>query len=143
MKAWIPRACLLPWLWLSLAVQAEVLVTHGYLSPLAADSAAAYMKLDNQGDGVVRLVGAESPRAGEIRLQTPIQRSGVIAMRPVKRLVVPPGGFALLQPGELHLLLSAISPALQPGERVPLTLLFDDGQRLSLELPVRGSDAPQ
>jgi len=137
MKAWIPRLCILSWLCLSLAVKAEVLVTNGYLSPQSADSAAAYMQLDNQGDGVVRLVGAESPRAGEIRLQTQIQRSGEVSMRPVKRLVVPPGGFALLQPGELHLMLSAIRPALQPGERVPLTLLFDDGQRVSLELPVR------
>ncbi len=140
MNAWTHSACILLLPWLSLAAHAEVRVSNGYLTPLTADSAAAYMQLDNQGYGVVRLLGAESPRAGQIRLQTQVQRSGVIEMRPVKKLVVPPGGYAQLQPGDLHLWLTAIVPPLQAGEQLPLTLLFDDGQRVGLTLPVRTAE---
>lgn len=140
------RVSCLPLLLLAVSAQARVVVSDAYVRPMmpGSDTTAAYMVLDNQGGRVVRLVLVTSPRAqeGTLRQGQEAQTRDEGRMRIVRRIIIPAGGSAWLQPGGLHISLQGITPPLKEGELLPLTLNFDDGEQLELQLPVRNAPAP-
>lgn len=131
---------------LSLPAQAKVSVEEGYvrLLPPGTPNTAAFMTLSNDAEKPVRLVAAASSVAARVELHTHLNDNGIMRMRQVAHIEVPAGGRVQLQPGGLHVMLFDVKP-LTAAARVPLTLTFDDGQSLSLSLPVRevvGNPAP-
>ena len=56
--------------------------------------------------------------------------------RQVESIEIPAKGEAVLKPGSLHIMLFDIHTLAQ-GTPFPLTLTLDDGQTLSLSLPVK------
>jgi len=124
-------------------VWGEIQIDDPYLALLAPQGqAVACMVLENQGDTVVRLLGARTPEG--LRAQLGQGRwdakQGRYGFRPLSRLVVPAGGRAWLQPLGFWLWLPA-GP--DPGAG-PQTLLleFDDGSELRVSLPVRQVASP-
>ncbi|WP_026186033.1 copper chaperone PCu(A)C [Thioalkalivibrio thiocyanodenitrificans] len=99
---------------------------------------AAYLAIRNTGDEVRRVVGASSTVAGRAELHTHIhdRESGMMQMRHVDFIELPPGETVRLAPGGLHIMMMDVTRDLQPGMTVPLSLEFDDGHRLEVEVPV-------
>jgi periplasmic copper chaperone A len=99
---------------------------------------AGYLEIRNTGDEARRMVGASSTVAGRAELHTHIHdpESGMMRMRHVEFIELPPGESVRLAPGGLHIMLSDLTRDLQPGMKVPLSLEFDDGHRLEVELEV-------
>lgn len=106
-------------------------------TPRGAAVGAAYMRLVNTGRAPVRLVGATTPAAQRVEIHTMSMDGGVMRMRPmVGGLVVPAGGQVRLAPGGLHLMLINLRGPLLAEDLVPLTLHFDGGLNVNLELSV-------
>lgn len=103
-------------------------------------SAAAYLTARNPGPDVVRIVGAESPRAARVEMHRTVVEEGVARMRPVEAVEVPAGGEVRLAPRGLHLMLLDPAP-LRAGEEVPLVLLLDGGGRIEVTARVRPGGA--
>ncbi|RME24726.1 MAG: copper chaperone PCu(A)C, partial [Deltaproteobacteria bacterium] len=103
----------------------------------------------NDADHDVALVGATSPVARSVELHTHVDADGMMQMRRVDRFTIPAGGVLRLGSGGPHIMLIGLTQDLVPGATVPLTLRFDDGSELPLELPVQppgaatSSSAPQ
>lgn len=97
--------------------------------------AAGYLRLDNGSDTAAALVGAES-EAARIELHTMLMEDGMMRMRPLERLEIPAGGSAALAPGGAHLMLFDVD-ATRAGTLIGVDLLFEDGARLPVTLPVR------
>lgn len=98
---------------------------------------AVYLTLTNRGDAPLRLVGAETGRAGHAMLHRTIVEDGIAKMRHVPELHVPPGGSVRFEPGGLHVMLTGLPSPLETGDTLALTLLFEGGQRLTTPVPVR------
>lgn len=96
----------------------------------------AYMNLRNH-DSVARtLTGANTPLAGVTEIHEMKTRDGMMTMSRADTVAIPAGGALSLEPGGFHLMLIDLTRDLRAGDRVPMTLQFDDGSSLALELPV-------
>lgn len=134
-----PVAPLLLTALLTTPVWAKVEAEGGFvrLLPPGTPNTAAFMTLRNDGDTPVRLVAGASSAVGHVELHTHRHENGMMRMRQIEAITVPAKGSVQLQPGGLHVMLFDLRAPLQEGESFPLTLTFDDGQQLSLSLPVR------
>jgi copper(I)-binding protein len=98
---------------------------------------AVYVTLRNSGTAPDALVGASSEAAEVVELHETIRDGEVMRMRPVGTLALPVGATLEMKPGGLHVMLINLKRALRPGDKVPLTLTFEHGASLALEVPVR------
>jgi copper(I)-binding protein len=128
------------------ADRVEVSAARVRAQPTGAPNSAAFVTLKNPG-AAAALVGAEAtlagaPVAGAVELHThSAGADGAMQMRQVDRIDLPAGGEVVLQPGGLHIMLIGLKAGLTEGATVDLTLLFDDGSRKALSVPVQPVDA--
>ena len=102
--------------------------------------AGAYMELKS--GATAALVGASSPAAGRVELHSMALEAGVMRMRPVENIALPPGTTVKLAPGGLHLMLFDLKQPLKEGDRVPLALSIRRGDAtasVSVEAEVRAA----
>ncbi len=122
-----------------------ITVTDAYirLAPPGAKATGAYMTIRNAGPREVRVVKAASTVSRIAELHTHLNEGGVMKMRQVKAIPVPPGGETVLKPGGLHVMLIDMRLPLKEGDTVPITLGLDDGSSKEIGVPVRnpGSNA--
>jgi periplasmic copper chaperone A len=105
--------------------------------PPGTPNTGAFMMLMNMGDKDVKLVKAASPVAKVAELHTHINDNGIMKMRPVAAIDVKAKGDATLKPGGLHVMLIDLKRPLKEGDKVAITLGFDDGSSKQIEAPVR------
>jgi copper(I)-binding protein len=96
-----------------------------------------YLTLANVGAKPVRLLMVQSPAARSVTVHQTSQAGGVSSMRPVTGgLTIAPGAKVAFAPGGYHLMLMGLTRAQPLGGKVPLTLVFDGGRRIRIELAV-------
>ena len=105
-------------------------------------NSASFMALENPSDQAHALHGAESPLAEAVELHTHTMQDGMMRMRPVEQVALPAGATVRFEPGGLHLMWIGLARSLEAGQEVPLTLLFEDGSRRELRVPVREMEMP-
>ncbi len=108
---------------------------------MAGRTSAAYMTIENTTGTLDRLVAASSPAARLVELHSHIMDGGVMRMRPVTAIEVNPGEPAVLRPGGLHVMLIDLTRQLRAGETIPLTLRFERGGAVTVEVPVQPAGA--
>lgn len=115
-------------------------VTDARVPQPAGANAAVYFQLDNNSDHDVALVGAESDIAvAEIHQTT--MTGGMMQMAPVDRIAIAPGETVEFAPGGLHIMLVDV-PVLNLGQKVKITLEFDDGSRVVFTAEVSPIETP-
>jgi copper(I)-binding protein len=121
------------------ATQSAISVVDPYvrLVPPAAEATGAFMVLRNDSDASRRLLRADSPAAKTVELHKHIDDNGVMRMRKVDAIDIPAQGETTLKPGSYHVMLIGLKAPLQEGDRLPLTLNFDDGSQQKIEATVR------
>lgn len=96
-----------------------------------------YLTVANVGAKPVKLVGVETPAARSATLHQSSMAGGVSSMRPVTGgLTIAPGAKVDFAPGGYHLMLMGLTKAQALGGKVPLTLVFDGGRKLRIDLSV-------
>ncbi len=100
---------------------------------------AVYLVVANRGDAADRLLGAETKRAAHTMIHRSVVEDGVMKMRPVDAVEIPSGESVRLEPGGLHVMLTGVSPPLETGENISVTLLFEQAGRRVVSVPVRRS----
>jgi len=98
-----------------------------------------YFTVRNSGAKEAVLSGAQSPACGTLMMHRSETRGGMAAMDMVGTLPVPAGGSVSFAPGGLHLMCMDAKPALKPGTSVKVTLLFQDGGKLTADFAVRNA----
>jgi copper(I)-binding protein len=103
--------------------------------------AGGYLVLTNSGDAEAVITAAASPACGMLMLHQSEDSSGMSMMMDVSSVTVPAHGSVRFAPGGFHLM--CMQPKMNVGEHVPVTLTFEDGSKLSLDMPVYGAtDSP-
>lgn len=105
--------------------------------PPGAMATAAFMVLKNSGDKDVKLVKAENSASKITELHTHLNEDGVMKMRQVAAIDIKAKGEAALQPGGLHVMMIDLKGPMKEGDKVAITLGFDDGSSKKIEAPIR------
>jgi copper(I)-binding protein len=100
--------------------------------------AGGYFTLSNNGSHPVTLKGARSAAFGMVMMHRSVEENGVSKMLPADSIDVPAGGTVEFKPGGYHLMLMSPQSKIAPGEQIPLTLEFADGETLTGNFAVRG-----
>ncbi len=115
----------------------EIQIGHPWTraTPPAAKVAGAFMSFTNEGGAADRLVGGSSPIAEKVEIHTMEMAGGVMKMRPLADgLEVPAGAKVELAPGGIHIMLIGLKQPIAEGDKVPLTLTFEKGGDIEVEL---------
>jgi periplasmic copper chaperone A len=79
---------------------------------------AAYAIVENPGTAPVVLSAVSCAGTASAELHESFEENGMMRMRPVPTLAVPPGGQVELRPGGYHVMLMGLTRALAQGDRV-------------------------
>ena len=102
---------------------------------------AAYFTVRNLGDEADRLTGLSSPVSAMPMLHETTLSEGVSRMAHVEAAEIPAGGELTLEPGGMHVMLMELTTPLKEGATFPLTLTFESGGEITVEVPVFGPGA--
>jgi len=111
----------------SLAAAAEVTVTAPWARATVASQKSSGAFLQLQSSKATRLVAASSPLAGRVELHEMSMQNNVMSMRALSAIDLPAGQLVELRPGAFHVMLFDLRQPLKAGDKLPLTLEFDDG----------------
>lgn len=98
-----------------------------------------YFTLHNASAKDVVLTGASTPACGSLMLHKSEMTGGMSSMHHVDEVDVPAGGSIAFAPGGYHLMCMNAGPAITPGGKVQVTLLFKDGGKLTASFDVRNA----
>ena len=104
-------------------------------TPPGSKVGAGYMAIKSA--AADRLIGASSPAAAKVEMHVTEKMGDVLRMRQVKAYDIPAGGSFKLSPGGAHLMLVDLKAPLKEGTKVPVTLRFEKGGEIKVELEVR------
>jgi copper(I)-binding protein len=95
------------------------------------------MVIHNDGPQADRLIQVETEVADTAELHRTTVDGDVKRMELVPSIDLPPGGRVALEPSGYHVMLIGLRRALQPGDRFPVTLVFERAGRVRFEAEVR------
>lgn len=120
------------------AASAEVLIEDAYarVSRPGAPTGAVFMLITNTGDAPVTLVAVETEVAARAELHTHIDAGeGVMQMREVESgFEISAGETHSLMRGGDHVMLMGLTERLEEGDTLPLTLIFDGAEPVTLDV---------
>jgi len=132
-------------LWMPTLAAAEITVERAWLRlpPPAADSAGAYLVLNNDGDADVRISSVETDVAAKAEFHSIIFLEGTVLKQKMGSVLVPAQGRLKLSPGGTHLLLQGLNRELNAGDTILLKLNTSDGKSITAQATVRGKRKTQ
>ena len=107
--------------------------------PGASTGAAYFVGLENRGALADRLLRASSPAAARVELHSgEIGADGVMRMRELDAIALPPGTTVELKPGQgYHLMLMDLRKPLAQGESFAMTLEFERAGKVEVKVAVQ------
>ena len=122
------------------AIAQEIMVTDAYArsaSPVAK-TGAGFLVIKNHSAQDDRLIGVTSPAAKLVQLHTHVENSdGVMQMRHVKEgFTLPSGGMIMMARGGDHVMFMGLTQPFAQGNKVPLTLVFENAGEITFDVPV-------
>lgn len=137
-RNWILPLCLV--FWAGMAGAADTLkIDKAWIreAPPGAPMLAGYLCLENGADTPVTLVGVESPMFEFIMMHRTETVNGMARMLHQDKVVIAAGKRVCFEPGGLHLMMPAPEKPLHAGDRAELDLLFEDGTKRRIKVPVQ------
>lgn len=110
-------------------------------TPPGAQVAGGFMTITNKGSAADRLVGATSPVAERVELHVSRHEGGMMKMKQVQGFDVPANGQFVLKPGGGHMMFVNIKRPIKQGEKIPVTLKFENAGEVKAEYAVVGVGA--
>jgi periplasmic copper chaperone A len=121
---------------------AQIGVSNAWIpqAPPGVDMLAGYLTLKNSGDSPVNVLAAQSDRFRTVTLHQTVIENGVSRMRELHLFEIAPGQEVKFAPGGLHLMLMQPRSPIAPGDRIEITFLLSDGQRVPAIFDVQATD---
>jgi len=121
---------------LPFGVMAKVSVTNPTIiaTQQAGEPSAIFMELHNSDNQAVNLAMVQSSQPANLVLHG-TQNGKMITTTGIE---IPAKGKVQLKPGGLHIMVFDSAKALRAGERFPLTLMFDNGEKVAVDAAIVG-----
>ena len=107
---------------------------------LAAGNA-VYLTVRNTGAAPLKLTGASSPKGSATLHESIAGADGVVRMMRLLSLEIAPGETAAFKPEGMHIMLTGLAVGLRENETVPLTLMFENADAVTVEVMVESTRA--
>lgn len=118
----------------------SIRIEQPWVRPTVAGQRAGggYLSLENRGAAADRLLAASAEGvAARVELHSMSMDDGVMRMRQVDAIALPPGASVALQPGGYHLMFMELKAPLERGSRHAVTLKFERAGEVRVEFEVR------
>lgn len=106
-------------------------------SPPMATVGVVYLQVMNMGSEEDRLLGGITSVAEGVEIHTTLMEGGLMKMRQLDSVPVPPGGKASLEPSGKHIMLVGLRQPLKAGTEFSLRLRFANAGEMVVSVPVR------
>ncbi|PJF47088.1 MAG: copper chaperone PCu(A)C [Chloroflexi bacterium] len=101
-------------------------------------NSAAYMVIENKGNAPDKLLSASGDVADTIQVHQTKEKDGMMMMEEVAGgLEIPANGSVELRPAGYHIMLMGVKRELKPGDAFQLTLTFQSGKTVAVDVTVR------
>ena len=119
---------------LPLSAMAKVTVTNPiiFATQQAGEPTAIFLELHNDGNEAVNLAMVQSSESANLVLHG-TQNGKMIT---TDGIAIPANGNVQLKLGGLHIMVFDSDKALRAGERFPLTLMFDNGEKVATDAAI-------
>ena len=107
--------------------------------PPVSVNGAAYMTIINEGSRPDRLTGASSAIADRVEIHTHEYSGGMMSMRRLDGLDLPPDERVRFAPGGRHLMLIGLKQALEKDGRFTVRLEFTLAPSIDVEVPIKAT----
>lgn len=113
-------------------------------TPGGAQVAGGYMTIINHGTTADQLVGGSMVGTTAAQLHQMSMDGGVMKMRPIGPLVIPPGQSVALSPSGDHMMFTGLGHGLKRGQMIDGTLVFEHAGTVQVRFAVEsmGAKAP-
>ena len=108
-------------------------------APPGAKAMGGFMKLENHSKTDRYLVAARSPVCKKVELHKTISEGGMSKMVLQPEVRIPSSGKVFFKPMGYHLMLIKPKHFLKAGDKVPVTLIFNNGEEQQLTYLVKAS----
>lgn len=98
--------------------------------------AAGYMVISNRGGESDVLLSVSTDVGDRVMLHETVMDEGVMKMKPVKELEIPPNSKVELKPGGYHIMLQDLERPLRVGEVVKIHLHLERSETITIDAPV-------
>lgn len=122
-----------------LAETGNLVIRDGYARATGATArtGAGYLVITNTGTGDDRLLEARSDVSARVELHTTDLADGVARMREMTDgIPIPSGETVVLERGGMHVMFMGLNTALEQGDGVAITLVFESAGEVEMDLPV-------
>lgn len=106
------------------------------LNPNPDAPSAAYFSIET-GNAPVTLRGIECPAAVRAEMHMMAHENGMMVMKPVSSVDIPADSTMKFEPGGRHVMLWSLNPQVVATGKVPMTLIFSNGDRIVVEALVQ------
>lgn len=110
---------------------------HMKAMPPGQQRAAIYLRLENKAPRERMIQYVSTPIAGTAEVHRHFYEDGMMRMRAVPHARIDAESVLEFTPGGYHIMLLDVAEAPEVGSRFPLTLEFDGGEQLTVEVEVR------
>lgn len=109
--------------------------------PPTSPTGAVYLTLTNHGAHPDKLLRASADVAERVEIHSHILEDGMMKMRQVESVILPPHEDVLFAPGGQHIMLIGLKQPLAVGDQFPLLLEFDQAKQTLVQVVVQMADA--
>jgi len=111
-------------------------------TPKGSKVGAGYLVIENRGTRADRLLGGSVEAAASFEIHEVVVEDGVMKMRQLKDIELPPGASVEAKPGGRHIMFVGLSHPLAAGEKAKGALQFERAGRIEVEFEVIAMGAP-
>lgn len=105
--------------------------------PGGSKTGAVYLTIHNTSLTDDLLLAVDSSAARETAVHQSVVEDDIARMKPMPFGVdVKSGAEVIMQPGAMHIMLTGLTGALQPGDQLPVTMVFREAGKLEFDVPV-------
>ncbi|MCK4864200.1 MAG: copper chaperone PCu(A)C [Gammaproteobacteria bacterium] len=112
-------------------------------APPVAKVMAGYMKIYNLSNKDIKIQSAKSSVFKKIEIHLTEMNNGMMRMIKQDNLNIKANAHIELKPGGLHMMLIGKLKPIKSGSIIPLTLSFDNGETVKINLKVKNDNKPQ
>lgn len=119
-------------------VKPSMNISESWARPTRAgmNMSAGYFTVANTSEKSMILMRASSVLA-DVDIHQTVTKDGISRMKAVSSITVEAGQSVEFKPGDLHLMLTNIKGSLKPGDVIPITFYFNDGQAIQSNFTIK------
>ncbi len=104
---------------------------------------AGYMKVNNLSNKDIKIQSAKSSLFNKVEIHLSEMKNGMMRMTKQENLIIKAKSHIDLKPGNLHMMLMGKLKPVKSGSKIPVTLTFDNGETIKINLKVKADIQPQ